>query len=171
MDFTLRRATTCDADAITNVHWASFHLLTFLPMLHTIEENRRFITNVILKECEVTVAEDETGIVAFIALGGAEVRLLYTRPDRIGMGAGTQLIDAAKASGIGALELWCFEANARARRFYEARGFHAIRFTDGAHNEEQMPDIYGIGGMFRRQSFRGRRRDAEGESGGDMKDA
>jgi putative acetyltransferase len=57
------------------------------------------------------------------------------------MGAGTQLIDAAKASGIGALELWCFQANERARRFYEARGFHAIRFTDGAQNEEHMPDI------------------------------
>jgi len=32
-------------------------------------------------------------------------------------------------------------ANARARRFYEARDFHAIRFTDGADNEERMPDI------------------------------
>lgn len=141
MDFTLRRATGCDAEAIVNVHWASFRLLTFLPMLHTIEENKRFIANVILKECEVTVAEDETGIVAFLVLWGEEVRLLYTRPDRIGMGAGTQLIDAAKASGIGALELWCFQANERARRFYEARGFHAIRFSDGAQNEEQMPDI------------------------------
>ena len=57
------------------------------------------------------------------------------------MGAGTQLIDAAKATGIGALELWCFRANERARRFYEARGFQAIRFTNGAQNEEQMPDI------------------------------
>jgi GNAT superfamily N-acetyltransferase len=94
-----------------------------------------------LKEFEVTVAEDETGIVAFLARRGEEVRLLYTRPDRIGMGAGSQLIDAAKATGIGALELWCFQANERARRFYEARGFHAIRFTDGADNEEQMPDI------------------------------
>jgi hypothetical protein len=75
-------------------------------MLHTIEENRRFIANVILEECEVTVAEDDTGIVAFLARRGEEMRLLYTRPDRIGMGAGTQLIDAAKASGIGALELW-----------------------------------------------------------------
>jgi GNAT superfamily N-acetyltransferase len=95
----------------------------------------------ILTECEVTVAGEETRIAAFLALKGGEVRLLYTRPDRIGMGAGTQLIDAAKASGIGALELWCFQANERARRFYEARGFRAIRFTDGAHNEEQMPDI------------------------------
>ena len=141
MAFKLRRATASDADAIVNVHWASFRLLTFLPMLHTIEENRRFIANVVLEECEVTVAEDRTGIVAFLARKGEEVRLLYTRPDRIGMGAGTQLIDASKGSGIGALELWCFQANTRARRFYEARGFNAIRFTDGADNEEQMPDV------------------------------
>jgi hypothetical protein len=33
-------------------------------MLHNIEEYRWFIGNVILKEFEVTVAEDETGIVA-----------------------------------------------------------------------------------------------------------
>jgi len=57
------------------------------------------------------------------------------------MGAGSQLIDAAKASVIGALELWCFQANERARRFYEARGFSPIRFTEGADNEERMPDV------------------------------
>jgi len=141
MIFTLRRATTFDADAIANVYSTSFHLLTFPPMLHTIEDHRWFIANVILKECEVTVAEDESGIVAFLARKGEEDRLLYTRPDRIGMGAGTQLIDAGMASGIAALELWCFQANERARRFYEARGFRPIRFTDGADNEERMPDI------------------------------
>ena len=91
-------------------------------------ENRRFIANVILKNCEVIFAEDDSGIVSFLALQGEEVRLLYTRPDRIGEGAGTQLIEAAKKSGVGALELWCFQANARARRFYEAGGWHA----DGA---------------------------------------
>jgi GNAT superfamily N-acetyltransferase len=141
MGFKLRRATACDADPIANVYSASFRLLTFLPMLHTVEGYRWFIANVILNDCEVTVAEDKSGIVAFLARQGEEIRLLYTRPDRIGMGAGTQLIDAAKATGIGALELWCFQANERARRFYEARGFYAIRFTDGAQNEEQMPDI------------------------------
>jgi putative acetyltransferase len=141
MPFTLRRAIACDAEAIANVYSASFRLLTFLPMLHTVEDYRWFIANVILKECEVTVAEDESGIVAFLARQGEGVRLLYTRPDRIGIGAGTQLIDAAKASGIGSLELWCFQANERARRFYEARGFRAIRFTDGSQNEEQIPDI------------------------------
>ena len=70
MHFTLRRATACDGDAIANVYSASFGLLTFLPMLHTVEEYRWFIANTILKEFEVRVAEDETGIVAFLARRG-----------------------------------------------------------------------------------------------------
>ena len=139
--FTLRQATVADADAIAAVLSASFRLLTFLPMLHAAAEYRSFIADVILRDCEVIVAEDDSGIVSFLARQGEEVRLLYTRPDRIGRGAGTQLIEAAKQGGVDALELWCFQANTRARRFYEARGFRAIRFTDGAANEEKTPDV------------------------------
>jgi GNAT superfamily N-acetyltransferase len=139
--FTLRGATATDADAIAEVYCASFRVLTFLPMLHTETEYRAFIGTVIFGDCEVIVAEDSSGIVSFLSRHGEEVRLLYTRPDRIGLGAGTQLIEAAKKTGVGGLELWCFQANARARRFYEARGFRAIRFTDGAGNEEKTPDV------------------------------
>ena len=95
----------------------------------------------ILKQCAVTVAEDDTGIISFIARQDEEIRLLYTRPDRIGHGAGTQLVEAAKSSGVAALELWCFQANTRACRFYEGRSFRALFCTDGAQNEERMPDI------------------------------
>jgi GNAT superfamily N-acetyltransferase len=141
MRFRCRLATSEDADAIADVFSRSFRLLTFLPSLHTVEEDRWFIGNVILGECEVTVAEDGSGLVSFLARQGEEIRLLHTRPDRIGAGAGTQLVERAKMSGVAGLELWCFQDNARARRFYEARGFRAIRFTDGANNEEKMPDI------------------------------
>jgi GNAT superfamily N-acetyltransferase len=139
--FALRPADAGDTDAIAGVYYASLRSLTFLPMLHDLAGYRWNIANVMLKECEVTVAEDTSGVVAFLARRSEEIRLLYVRPERIGMGAGTQLIDAAKAGGVGALELWCFQANERARRFYEARGFRAIRFTDGAHNEARMPDV------------------------------
>jgi GNAT superfamily N-acetyltransferase len=139
--FKLRRATDEDVPAIAELYFASYRLLTFLPMLHTIESYRWFVANVMLKECAVTVTEEDTGIVSFLALQGEEVRQLYTRPDRIGRGAGTQLIETAKSSGVAALELWCFQANTRARRFYEARGFHAIRSTDGADNEERTADV------------------------------
>lgn len=141
MPYSLRQATENDAEAIAQVYYASFRLLTFLPMLHDIDGYRWYVANRMLKECDVTIAEDDTGIVAFLGLRDGEVGQFYTRPDRIGQGAGTQLIEAAKASGVAALELWCFQANARARRFYEACGFRAIRFTDGADNEERTPDV------------------------------
>ncbi len=142
MPYQLRRATIADADAIAAVFSPSFRLLTFLPALHTVAEDRWFIESVILRECEVTLAEDASGVVAFLARQGEEMRLLYVRPDRLGSGAGTQLIEAAKGrGGAAALELWCFQANTRGRRFYEARGFRAVRFTDGANNEERTPDV------------------------------
>jgi GNAT superfamily N-acetyltransferase len=131
-----RRRRECDRE----LFFASYRLLIFLPMVHTIEGYHRFVASVMLKECAVTVVEDDTGIISFLTRQGEEVRQLYTRPDRIGRSAGTRLVEAAKASGVAALELWCFQANARARRFYEARGFHAI-FTDGAGNEERTPDV------------------------------
>ena len=81
----------------------------------------------------MTVAEDETGIVSFFSsLRGEEVPLLYKRPDRIGCGAGTLLVEATKSSCIEALELWCFQANTRARHFYKTRGFRAVRILRAA---------------------------------------
>ena len=77
MCFTLRRAAASDADEIANVYYASFRLLSFLPMLHTIEEYRWFVSDVTLKECEVTVAEEKSGIVAFLARGGGRKSACY----------------------------------------------------------------------------------------------
>ena len=130
-----------DAGDIAAVFSSSLRLLTFLPVLHAVEEDRQFIENVILKECEVIVAEGDAGIVSFLARNGEEIRLLYSHPDFVGSGAGSLLLDAAKKSGVVALELWCFQANERARRFYEERGFRAVGFTDGRNNEEKVPDV------------------------------
>lgn len=140
MPYTLRHATVADADAIAAVFSPSFRLLTFLPALHTPEEDRWFIEHIILRDCEVTLAERDGIVIAFLARQGNEARLLYVHPDQLRSGAGTQLLEAAKA-GREALELWCFQANTRARRFYEKHGFRAIGFTDGARNEEKTPDV------------------------------
>jgi len=130
-----------DAGGIAAVLSSSLRLLTFLPVLHTVEADRRLIENIILKECEVIVAEGGASIVSFLARNGEEIRLFYSHPDFIGSGAGSLLLDAVKQSSVVALELWCFQANARARRFYEERGFRAVRFTDGRDNEEKVPDV------------------------------
>jgi putative acetyltransferase len=138
--FTSRQATLADADAIAEVFSPSFRLLTFLPMLHTVEEDRGFIAGVVLRQCEVAVAERAGRIVSFLAREGEEIRLLHTHPEFIGAGAGSLLLDRAKAS-VPALELWCFQANRAARRFYERHGFRAVRFSDGRDNDEKMPDM------------------------------
>jgi GNAT superfamily N-acetyltransferase len=134
-------ATTEDAEAIAAVFSPSFRLLVFLPMRHTVDEDRHFIRDVVLRDCSVLLAEGRAGIVSFLALQEQEIRMLYTHPDFIGKGAGSLLVETVKKSGIDALELWCFQANARARRFYEGHGFEAIQFTDGEDNEEKTPDV------------------------------
>jgi len=56
-----------------------------------------------------------------------------------GQGVGTSLLEIAQASH-GLLQLWTFQRNAAARRFYEGRGFGLVRETDGSRNEEKEPD-------------------------------
>ncbi|MBZ2407998.1 GNAT family N-acetyltransferase [Streptomyces sp. L06] len=69
--------------------------------------------------------------------GAGEVYALYVRPGLLGRGVGRALLDAvheeAARRGWGALVLWVIEANARARRFYEAAGYRA---DGGAQSEE-----------------------------------
>ena len=67
LDLKIRTASESDADAIARVFSPSFRLLTFLPELHTVAEDRWFIANVILKECEVTLAEHDGSVVSFLA--------------------------------------------------------------------------------------------------------
>ena len=47
----------------------------------------------------------------------------------------------AVAESILTVDLWTFQRNAGARRFYERNGFVAMEFTDGASNEEREPDV------------------------------
>jgi GNAT superfamily N-acetyltransferase len=54
---------------------------------------------------------------------------------------GRRLLDLAKERADGLLELWTFQVNAPARRFYERNGFVAVELTDGTGNEEREPDM------------------------------
>ena len=40
-----------------------------------------------------------------------------------------------------ALELWTFQANEGAQRFYLREGFKEVERTDGQGNDEKLPDI------------------------------
>ena len=77
-----------------------------------------------------------TGIIAFRK---DWIEQLYVRPNAQRQGAGSELLQVAKGA-FDRLQLWTFQRNTMARRFYEARGFALIEETDGAGNEEKEPD-------------------------------
>ncbi len=112
--------------------------MPWLPVLHAPAEDAAFFGAAVARG-EVTVAELD-GRVAGFAAAGELLDHLYVAPEAQGRGVGGALLDAAKALRPDGLELWAFQRNERARRFYEKRGFALIRLTDGAANEEREPD-------------------------------
>jgi putative acetyltransferase len=66
---------------------------------------------------------------------------LYVDPQWTGRGLGSALIGLAKELRPERLDLWTFQSNIAARRFYERHGFVAIDVTDG-ENEERAPDVH-----------------------------
>ncbi len=136
----IRPAGTDDGASIARVFLASFATLTFLPKLHSDEETFDFITNIVLREQDVLVAETDGEVGGFIAMHGDMVEHLYVRPDLRRRGIGSALLRRAQESMPSGFRLWVFQENVPARRFYEAHGLMLIEKTDGSRNEEQTPD-------------------------------
>ena len=135
----VRLAGPDDANAVAAVYTASFATLTFLPMLHTREEQRGYIGRLIETE-EVWVAEDGGRIVGLAVLSAEMLDQLYVHPDAQGRGAGSALLDRAKERRPAGFTFWVFQQNVAARRFYERRGCRLVKLTDGSGNEEKTPD-------------------------------
>ena len=137
----LRRATLGDAAAIADLHrLATFTAMPFLPDLHSAQDRRRFFGATVLAEQEVWVAVLEGRLAGFVAHKPGWVDHLAVHPDFQGRGVGRALMARAMEPGQ-PLQLWTFQRNARARRFYERLGFAPVRLTDGSGNEEREPDV------------------------------
>ena len=126
-------------NAIAALFRRSFGTLTFLPTLHTPEEDRAYFGGIV-SEREVWVWEEDGSILGFAALDDDELTHIYVEPDAHGRGIGGALMERAKERRPGGFQLWVFQQNANARRFYERRGFVLVRETDGSGNEERTPD-------------------------------
>ena len=86
------------------------------------------------------MADEDGVLIGFVVLHDGWVEHLYLEPGRTGQGHGSALLDHAKAQHPDGLDLWAFQANTGARRFYERHGFVAVAETDG-DNEEGAPDV------------------------------
>jgi GNAT superfamily N-acetyltransferase len=136
----IRQLELADMDAAAGVHRAAFdHALPWLAGLHTPEEDRWFYRERMFKTCTLWGAFDRDVITGMIAFRDDWIEQLYVLPEAQGQGVGTELLDVAKRASK-RLQLWTFQRNASARRFYEARGFALVEETDGTGNEEKEPD-------------------------------
>jgi RimJ/RimL family protein N-acetyltransferase len=141
-DVELRAARAADADAIADVYLASIRATYDFPLAHSDEQVRRWIAGVVLPTQEVWVAVTASAqVVALLALTPDMIDQLYVAPEWTGRGAGSRLVALAKAHRPGGLDLYTFQVNARARRFYARHGFVEVELGDGSGNEEGQPDV------------------------------
>ena len=110
----------------------------WLPRIHSRAEEIGFCGKMIDRGW-VTLAKDGE-VLGFLAQDGAEVTGLFVATHAQGRGIGKALLDHAKC-GVDRLELWTFQANRGARRFYAREGFAEIAQSDGGRNDENLPDV------------------------------
>lgn len=138
----VRPARHDDADAIGDVYLASFTATYGFPLAHSDEQVRSWIAEVLLptEEAWVVTAPDQA-VVAMMALSSEMLDQLYVAPGWTGRRIGSRLIELAKSRRPGGLDLYTFQVNAGACRFYERHGFVEVARGDGSDNGEGQPDL------------------------------
>jgi ribosomal protein S18 acetylase RimI-like enzyme len=137
---TLRAAEGSDVAAIAEVYLSALNGMTYLPRLYSDEQARAFVSDVLIPTNEVWVAEESGRVVGFAGLADGFLSHLWVRPADQNQGVGTALLKLAMARSSGGLQLWVFQKNADARRFYERNGFRLAELTDGEQNQVHEPD-------------------------------
>jgi GNAT superfamily N-acetyltransferase len=111
----------------------------WMPRIHTRAEDIAHAARMI-DLGRVHVAEDKGTVVGFCARNGDDLDALYVAAAKRGQGIGAALLRHAQ-SAVDRLELWTFQANEGAQRFYLRHGFVEVQRTDGSGNDERLPDI------------------------------
>jgi len=112
--------------------------MTYLPRI--IDEHRPLLGGWFIDRDEIWVAEENGVVCGFFGLHDTELSHIYVDPDLQSHGIGTAMLNHAKSLRPHGLELWVFQKNTGARRFYERHGLQLVRLTDGAGNMEKEPD-------------------------------
>jgi ribosomal protein S18 acetylase RimI-like enzyme len=138
-----RRARADEARAVADVWLRSrYASIPAIPApVHSDNSIREWYAREVLPNREVWVVEGDESVVAMMVLKDEWLDALYVDPTRTGQGIGSLLVDLAKERRPDGIDLWAFQSNVRALRFYERHGFVEIESTDG-DNEEGAPDVH-----------------------------
>ncbi|MGD9705529.1 MAG: GNAT family N-acetyltransferase [Acidimicrobiia bacterium] len=144
----VRRAVASDAAAVAELYLRSRrHALAAVVSPHDDDDVREWVVSQLVPRMETWVAVlagVPVGVLTLSAAAGGPrlmIDQLYVDPPWIGRGIGAALVGHAKRRSPAGLELWTFQVNVSARRFYARHGFVEVESTDGAANEEREPDV------------------------------
>lgn len=135
----IRPAQPTDAGRVGTILSAFIDETDWMPRIHTHAEDLSF-AGMMIDRGWVSVGMPLNRIDGFLAREGQVVHALYVDRHARRAGLGTALLNHAKAQSD-RLELWTFQANTPAQAFYRQQGFQEIARTDGAGNDEGLPDI------------------------------
>ena len=139
---TIRRARPTDAASCAAVYLrAKAFALAEVPEPNTAAEIAAWFEQQAIPTMDAWVAEVDGVVVGQMMLHPGWLHHLYLDPSWMGRGLGDRLMAVARQRQPDGLQLWAFQSNAGARRFYERHGFHAVELTDGSSNPERWPDV------------------------------
>jgi RimJ/RimL family protein N-acetyltransferase len=153
---TVRRAVVEDADAIGRAHVTAWQAAyrgqmpdDLLDRLDPVARAAQWRERIETGEAVPLVVEDEGGEVVGVAHVGpdrqqparGELWMINLAPEAWGKGLGRALLEGAtgelRVLGYDEAVLWVLDGNTRARRFYEAAGWHA----DGTAKREDVGGV------------------------------
>lgn len=139
MSALIRPAIAADHRPTGDILYGFLQDTPWMPKLHSLKETQAFCQNMIARGW-MRVAEIAGRVVGFLARDQQFVHALYVAKSARGQHVGLKLLRDAQMQEM-ALELWTFQANKGAQRFYLREGFHEVERTDGQGNDEKLPDI------------------------------
>ena len=143
-EVTLRPATAEDALTLADLYTAArvAAVPAMPPAIHSNSEDRAwFAARLADGKHEAWLALEGDEVLGYALFTDSWLDHLFIRPDRLGHGIGTLLLDVVKSLRPEGFCLWVFEQNERARSFYLRHGLVDLERTDGSGNEERTPDI------------------------------
>lgn len=139
----IRRADRSESDELAALmHRVRVDNVPAIPApVHDLDDMRRWMREVVFEHHDVWAGDCDGRIVGMLVLAHPDwIEHLYVDSSYTGRGLGARFVELARHELPGDIQLWTFETNLGARRFYEREGFVAVETTEG-DNEENAPDI------------------------------
>lgn len=136
----LRPARLWHLPQLVRILWAFTRATPWLPVVRTYRGDVQTLAYA-MRRGWVDFVGNSHKIQGFIARDGERIHALYVHPNARGQGCGAAMIVAAKRRSA-RLELWTEQKNHAAQEFYRRHGFREMARSDGAANDEQVPDIF-----------------------------